>query len=227
MMEEQQPEKRKRGRPRIHPIKVRVPKPPKPPKPAPDPNKPKNKGGRPRIHPVKVFIPRNQRKSRAGRPRIPEVTPDIPDLDGKLPPKPIDYDAIMHWMDLGATAEEIAGSFRISVSTLDTRLKEKFNKNFSELKETVCGPAKISLRRNQFNLTKTNAAMAIWLGKQWLGQKEGEERNFANAQAILHLTKMIEENEELKKKIESLMNCSDPMEGVEIEKPDMPDTDFS
>ena len=30
----------------------------------------------------------------------------------------------------------------------------------------------MSLRRYQFNLAKTNAGMAIWLGKQMLGQKE-------------------------------------------------------
>jgi hypothetical protein len=31
---------------------------------------------------------------------------------------------------------------------------------------------KASLRRNQFKLSETNAAMAIWLGKQYLGQRE-------------------------------------------------------
>jgi hypothetical protein len=30
----------------------------------------------------------------------------------------------------------------------------------------------ISLRRNQFELSKSNASMAQWLGKQWLGQNE-------------------------------------------------------
>ena len=31
---------------------------------------------------------------------------------------------------------------------------------------------KASLRRNQFKMAQTNAAMAIWLGKQYLGQRE-------------------------------------------------------
>jgi len=31
---------------------------------------------------------------------------------------------------------------------------------------------KASLRRNQFKLSETNAAMCIWLGKQYLGQRE-------------------------------------------------------
>lgn len=111
---------------------------------------------------------------KGGRPRIPIETPDLKQigLEGKLPPKPIDLDVILHWMDLGATAAEIAGSFRIGVTTLDEKLKELTGLGFRELKKKVCGFAKISLRRNQFNLTKTNAAMGIWLGKQWLGQKD-------------------------------------------------------
>jgi len=31
---------------------------------------------------------------------------------------------------------------------------------------------KASLRRNQFKLSETNSSMAIWLGKQYLGQRE-------------------------------------------------------
>lgn len=108
----------------------------------------------------------------AGRRRIPLVTPDIGELEGKLPPKPIDFEAVMYWMDLGATAEEIAGCFHISVDTLVNRLVEKTGLNFSELRERICGASKIKLRRNQFNLSETNSSMAIWLGKVWLGQKE-------------------------------------------------------
>lgn len=140
--------------------------------------------------------------ARRGRPRIPEVTPDIGDLEGKLPPKPIDYDAVLHWMDLGATQEEIAGSFRISVSTLYRRLFEKYGMNFDELKEKVCGPAKIALRRNQFHLSKTNASMAIWLGKVWLGQKDEQLAPSAQAVQIFNLAKMLEENEQLRKQLE-------------------------
>ena len=34
---------------------------------------------------------------------------------------------------------------------------------------------KFSLRRIQFNLAQKSAGMAIWLGKQYLGQKEPEK----------------------------------------------------
>lgn len=34
---------------------------------------------------------------------------------------------------------------------------------------------KISLRRTQFRMAETNVSMAIWLGKQILGQKDQQE----------------------------------------------------
>ena len=36
----------------------------------------------------------------------------------------------------------------------------------------------MSLRRAQFNLAKTNAAMAIFLGKNYLGQKDSADIEF-------------------------------------------------
>lgn len=88
--------------------------------------------------------------------------------------KEINLDQVLYWMGLQATAEEIAGSFRVSVDTLDLRLKEHFGMNFSSLKKTLGDGAegKLLLRRNQFDLSRTNASMGIWLGKQWLGQKD-------------------------------------------------------
>lgn len=36
---------------------------------------------------------------------------------------------------------------------------------------------KMSLRRYQFELAKKNASMAIWLGKQYLGQSDNPQGN--------------------------------------------------
>ena len=44
--------------------------------------------------------------------------------------------------------------------------------SFSEVFKQKRGIGKISLRRYQFELAKKNANMAIWLGKQYLGQKD-------------------------------------------------------
>ena len=47
--------------------------------------------------------------------------------------------------------------------------------NFSEVFKRKRGKGKISLRRSQFQLAQTNPTMAIWLGKQWLGQTDKQE----------------------------------------------------
>jgi hypothetical protein len=50
-----------------------------------------------------------------------------------------------------------------------------------------------SLRRRQFAMAETNAAMAIWLGKQYLGQKDhaAHEHHMDASQAFLQLFKAI------------------------------------
>ncbi len=120
-----------------------------------------------------------------GRPRIPMITEDLGPLEKKLPPRPIILDQVIYWMDLGAPAEEIAGSFRVSVDTLYRRLIEETGLTFAELKEKSCGSAKLKLRNNQFKMSENNATMAIWLGKMWLGQCDPDK------QAIVTLDKAI------------------------------------
>jgi hypothetical protein len=100
----------------------------------------------------------------AGRKKIPLIM--------EIPPKAIIFEQVVYWINLQATQEEVAGSFRVSVETLNARLEEHFGMNFSELRKRVDGEAKLSLRRFQFKQAEKNATMAIWLGKIWLGQKE-------------------------------------------------------
>lgn len=51
--------------------------------------------------------------------------------------------------------------------------------NFSEVFKEKRGLGKISLRRNQWRLAEKSATMAIWLGKQYLGQKDQVEASVA------------------------------------------------
>lgn len=111
-------------------------------------------------------------KSKGGRKRIPIVTEDLKGLEGKLPPREIVLETVLYWMDLGGTQEEIAGSFYVSLATLKRRLFELTGMTFEQLKQKCCGGAKLRLRQNQCKMSANNAAMAIWLGKIWLGQRE-------------------------------------------------------
>ncbi len=72
---------------------------------------------------------------------------------------------------ISATKEEVATALGVSRPTLWSFFKE-----FPEAEEHYergLGEHKISLRRVQWNLAKKGStAMAIWLGKQLLGQKD-------------------------------------------------------
>lgn len=67
------------------------------------------------------------------------------------------------------TEEEIASFMGVSVDTL-TREENAFA--FAERIKKGQEKGKASLRSSQFRLAKTNPTMAIWLGKQYLGQKD-------------------------------------------------------
>jgi len=113
-----------------------------------------------------------------GSPKIPFVM--------KLPEKSIVFEQILYWIDFQATQEEVAGSFHVSVETLNARLLERFGLTYSELLKRCGGQAKLALRRNQFVQSKTNATMAIWLGKQWLGQRDHEKDQLPPNDAALN-----------------------------------------
>ena len=62
------------------------------------------------------------------------------------------------------TQQEIAEKLGCSVDTLSRRFADSYKKGLAD--------AKASLRRNQFLLAKKSAAMAIFLGKNYLGQRD-------------------------------------------------------
>lgn len=74
--------------------------------------------------------------------------------------------------ELQCTKEEICGWFGISDKTLDSWCKRTYKENFSVVFRQKRGKGKISLRRSQWRLAEKNANMAIWLGKQYLDQKD-------------------------------------------------------
>ena len=76
---------------------------------------------------------------------------------------------------LQCTLEEIAGFFDCCDDTINNWCKEVYGDNFSGVYKKKSMPGKISLRRNQFRIAENNASMAIFLGKQYLGQRDNFE----------------------------------------------------
>lgn len=73
---------------------------------------------------------------------------------------------------LQCTQQEICDALDVTDKTLNSWCKRTYGAGFSEIVEKKKGIGKISLRRSQWRLAEKNATMAIWLGKQYLGQKE-------------------------------------------------------
>ena len=88
------------------------------------------------------------------------------------PLKNIDQKQFENLCGLQCTLEEICGWFGVTDKTLDSWCRRTYGMNFSEVFALKRGKGKISLRRTQFKLSEKSAAMAIFLGKQYLNQKD-------------------------------------------------------
>ena len=107
------------------------------------------------------------------------------------PKKEIDYILTEKLANIMCTQEEIATLFDCDVRTLQ-RDKE-FCRVFKKGKEN----GKMSLRRNQWKLSEKNTTMAIWLGKQYLGQKDDVIEDIKGISKVQELLNKL--NEEAKK----------------------------
>ena len=87
---------------------------------------------------------------------------------------------------LQCTEEEIASFFNVSHDTLFRWCVQTYGLKFSEVYPRFSCKGKISLRRNQMRLAETNPTMAIWLGKQYLGQKDYVEQVSNDVVQIIH-----------------------------------------
>lgn len=89
------------------------------------------------------------------------------------PRKTIDYGVLDGLCEIQATGEECAAVLGIDYDTLNNILKREKDCTFTEYFRQKRAPGKITLRRSQFKeAVKGNAAMLIWLGKNWLDQSD-------------------------------------------------------
>ena len=87
----------------------------------------------------------------------------------------IDKEQFEKLCQLQCTLDEMAGWFKCSQDTIENWCLRSFGRTFSDIYKSYSSVGKISLRRFQFKLAETNVSMAIWLGKQYLGQKDFDD----------------------------------------------------
>lgn len=93
------------------------------------------------------------------------------------PKKQIDYTAVEKLASIHCTQDEIASFLGCSVKTLQR------DEEFCRLYKKGMDEGRMSLRRTQFKLAERNPAMAIFLGKQYLGQTDKVETTITEIDA--------------------------------------------
>jgi len=75
------------------------------------------------------------------------------------------------------TEKEIMAWFDVCKDTLISWCKNQYGVDFSTIYDQKKQGGRIALRRYQLQQAEKNPTMAIWLGKQYLGQKDVIEEN--------------------------------------------------
>lgn len=100
------------------------------------------------------------------------------------PEKPINWEIFEELCHIQCTGDEIASFLKIGKGTLYDRVSKQYEEDFPTTYKRLSEGGKCSLRRAQFKMAQKNTAMSIWLGKQYLGQKDNQEQNAITPQTI-------------------------------------------
>ena len=93
------------------------------------------------------------------------------------PKKVINQKLFENLCGIQCTEAEICGVLECSADTLNRWCKRTYKMTFADTYKSKSQVGKSSLRRAQWKLAEKNASMAIWLGKQYLGQRDEPEES--------------------------------------------------
>lgn len=88
------------------------------------------------------------------------------------PYKEINQKTFENLCAIQCTKSECCAVLEVDDMTLESWCKRTYGVGFSEIFEEKREFGRVSLRRAQFRLAEKNTAMAIFLGKNWLGQSD-------------------------------------------------------
>lgn len=126
------------------------------------------------------------------------------------PKKEINWQVFEDLCSIQCTHEELESILRVDRGTLYERAKEKYEEDdFSTIYKRFSSNGKSSLRRDQFKLAKKNAAMCIWLGKQYLDQKDHVEENKVAEEVMRPFVELMNQITYLQQERQDLMKRED------------------
>ncbi len=103
----------------------------------------------------------------------------------------IDKKTFENLCEIQCTEKEICAVLEVSHDTLNRWCKETYNKDFANTFEEKREGGKSSLRRIQWHLAEKNPTMAIFLGKNYLGQRDNYE--VTNKEELSKLDELLNE----------------------------------
>lgn len=93
---------------------------------------------------------------------------------------------------LQCTLTEFCCYFDCDESTIERFCQAEYGMKFADVFRIKRGSGQISLRRTQWQLAEKNAAMAIFLGKQFLGQRDTFPEEQTDNKALDALVKALD-----------------------------------
>jgi len=144
----------------------------------------------------------SEKKSNAGRPVFELPLKEFKDL-----------------CKLHCTLIEIAGWYDVEPETIERALKRQLNMNYQEAFKKYSAAGKISLRRAQWlqATDKMNISMLIWLGKQYLDQRDHVEHS-GDQKAPIQLAYARPNKKQLQEKIEEKVSQEQEQLGEEVDE---------
>lgn len=100
------------------------------------------------------------------------------------PKKQIDWALFEEACNVQCTQQEICAFLRINHETLTKHVLEHYGEPYSQVYNRFIEGGKMSLRRMQYKLAKTNTGMCIWLGKQYLNQRDNIAMTHASPEVV-------------------------------------------
>ena len=102
------------------------------------------------------------------------------------PLKEIDWQAVDQMCAIHCTGEEQAAVLGVDYDTLNAACKREHKTSFSDYFKQKASSGKMSLRRKQYTTAMDgNTTMLVWLGKNWLGQRDQPESDSVELQPIV------------------------------------------
>jgi len=112
------------------------------------------------------------------------------------PQKELDKKIFENLCGIQCTIKEITAVLEVDDKTLSAWCKRTYGMKFSEIFAIKRQAGFVSLRRTQFRLAEKSAAMAIFLGKNYLGQKDKDDWQRQQDEKTLELKEKKAEQED-------------------------------